>query len=215
LIPSKLISSAPKAVLKVEMVPCKIEVFVLGLRDLKGRGAVRPLNKPYLSIAAEDVSEKGAASKIKTETSNLPSKFDPNYFCALSLTMHIPKMAILCPSLQLTAKDSFAMSTYVLGQNSLSLKHLLPWVSASKSSLAGAVFAGRAKSKFHQPPDHQSGKLPTSEHVTVDIVDPEDDADSESPGFAIARTTRNASNKTPTAPAMYRILLPRFTQKSR
>jgi hypothetical protein len=40
-----------------------------------------------------------------------------------------------------------------------------------------------------------------------------DAADSESPGFAIARTTRKASNNAPAAPAMYRMLFPRFTQQ--
>jgi hypothetical protein len=177
LIPSKVVASAPKAALKVEMIPCRIDVFVLGLRDLKGRGAVRPLNKPYLSIAAEDVSEKGSASKIKTETSNSPSKFDPNYFCALSLTMQIPKMAILCPSLQLTAKDSFAISTYALGQTSLSLKPLLPWVSSS--SLGGVVFAGRVKSKIHQKSEKQADTQHTADQVAIDIAEPEDDSNSE------------------------------------
>jgi hypothetical protein len=180
LIPSKMIASAPKAVLKVEMIPCNIEVFVLGLRELKGRGVARPLNKPYLSIMADDVSIKGSATKIKTEASNLPSKFDPNYFCALSLTMNIPKMAILCPSLQLTAKDSFAMNTYVLGQSSLSLKPLLPWGSACKPSLGGAVFAGRLKSKILTHSQKQTNdKHHAPEHVALDIAEPEDDADAE------------------------------------
>jgi hypothetical protein len=176
LIPLKLVPSAPAAVLKVAMIPCKIDVFVMGLRELKAKGVVRPLNKPYLSIVAEDTSAKGSVFKVKTETSNLPSKFDPNYFCALSLTMDIPQLAILCPSLQLVAKDSLALSTYVIGQTSLSLKPLLPWVSESKKFSTGAP-AMTAKTKHHQQSEKLAGH--SAEHVAVDIPEPEEDTNSE------------------------------------
>jgi hypothetical protein len=179
LIPTKLVSSAPAASLKVEMIPCKIDLFVVGLRQLKGKGLVRPLNKPYLSIMSEDASTKGPSCKIKTEASNFPSKYDPNFFCALSLTMDIPQMAILCPSLQLTAKDSFAMNTYVLGQTSLNLKPLLPWASAPKSSLVSATMIGRFKAKARPHAVDSAISEHFATHVAIDFAEQEDESSSE------------------------------------
>jgi hypothetical protein len=179
LIPSKLVATAPAASLKVEMIPCRIDIFVLGLRQLKGKGFVRPLNKPYLSIMSEDASTKGPSCKIKTEASNLPTKYDPNYFCALSLTMDVPQIANLCPSLQLNAKDSFAMSTYVLGQTSLSLKPLLPWASTPKSSIGAAAIVGRFKAKAKPQTGNSVNSNRFAEHVSVPISEPENDSNSE------------------------------------
>jgi uncharacterized Zn-finger protein len=177
LIPLKMVASAPPPALKVEMIPCKIDVFVIGLRDLKAKGVIRPLNKPYLSITAEEASAKGPASKIKTEASNFPSKTDPNYFCALSLTMDIPKMPILCPFLQLTAKDSFALNTYALGQHSLNLKPLLPWVSATNSEPSKSFPPVNRLSEVRQ--NSATNKISNETHVTIDVVEPEDDSNSE------------------------------------
>jgi len=139
LIPSKMVASAPPAALKVEMIPCKIDVFILGLRELKAKGVLRPLIRPYLSITADESKDsKLPAAKLKTEPSNLPSKSNPNYFCTLSLNLDIPRMPILCPSLQLAASDSFALRTYKLGRTSLDLKPLLPWQSSSDSLIVTA-----------------------------------------------------------------------------
>ena len=181
LIPSKMVASAPSASLKVEMVSCKIDVFILGLRELKAKGVMRPLNKPYLNITADESSSKLATTKLKSEPSNLPSKTDPNYFCTLSLNLDIPRMHILCPSLQLAACDSFALRTYQLGQTSLDLKPLLPWkFDAVSSVVATSAPSGKMKTaKDQKMSGKQAEAKHTQEHVAVDIAEPEDDDVSE------------------------------------
>ncbi len=157
---------------------CDVEVFLVGLRNLKAKGSLRPLNKPWVEV---DVGDKADKAKIfKTKCSDNPSKFNPNFFESIKLRVDIPEELCLVPKLSFTAIDSMMMREYNIGAAGVSLLEYLPWLTPQQRD---EFKAGDATA----PP--QSASLSTAEpmtshprapHVSVDI-EQEEESDETKP----------------------------------
>jgi hypothetical protein len=114
--------------------PCDVEIFLVGMRNLKPKGRARPLNKPWMEVDAGDKSDK--AKIFKSKSSDNPSKFNPNYFESVKLRVDIPEELCLVPKLSFTAIDSMMMREYNIGACSMSLVPFLPWLSSQQRDQA-------------------------------------------------------------------------------
>jgi hypothetical protein len=158
--------------------PCDVEIFLVGMRNLKPKGRARPLNKPWMEVDAGDKSDK---TKIfKSKSSDNPSKFNPNYFESVRLRLDIPEELCLVPKLSFTAIDSLMMREYNIGTCSISLLPFLPWLTPQQRNLAKIgdldVFNPSALLSSTEP--KQSNQGPS--HVVVNIEHDEEYSNDES-----------------------------------
>jgi hypothetical protein len=158
--------------------PCDVEIFLVGLRNLKPKGRAKPLNKPWMEVDAGDKSDK---SKIfKSKSSDSPSKFNPNYFESVKLRLDIPEELCLVPKLSFTAIDTLMMREYNVGTCSISLLPFLPWLTSQQRDQAKKgefdVFDPNAIFSSLEPmqTDHRSP------HVAVTFVQDEENSHDES-----------------------------------
>lgn len=154
---------------------CDVEIFVVGMRNLKSKGVTRPLNKPWIELDAGDKADK--AKIFKSKSSDTPSKFNPNYFESVKLRVDVPEELCLVPKLSFTATDSLLMREYNIGAANIALLSFLPWLTPEQRDQAKAgCFDGLAETEeavitFAEP--KKSGESPP--HVSIDILSHEDE----------------------------------------
>lgn len=101
-----------------------IEIYVLGLRDLKPALGWLPVNKPFLKIDLRGISYPGE-SQLITELKTQPSASgpNPNIGAVMSFKCKIPKDPLFCPSLSCNVYDYLlsGMSQPILGNFTIDL----------------------------------------------------------------------------------------------
>ena len=154
--------------------PCDIEIFVVGMRNLKPKGVTRPLNKPWLELDAGDKADK--ARIFKSKSSDTPSKFNPNYFESVKLRVDIPEELCLVPKLSFTAIDSMMMREYNIGAASIALLQYLPWLTPQQRDQAKAGnFDALAESEEAVMSVAEPKKSESPPHVSIDISSHDDE----------------------------------------
>jgi hypothetical protein len=147
------------------------------MRNLKAKGTLRPLNKPWMEVDAGDKSEK--AKMFKSKSSDSPSKFNPNYFESIKLRVDIPEEFCLVPKLSFTAIDSVMLREYNIGAASVSLMEYLPWLTPDQREQVRLgnfdALATRA-SPITVEPKQINQHAP---HVSIDIEQDEENAGDE------------------------------------
>jgi hypothetical protein len=149
------------------------------MRNLKPKGTLRPLNKPWLEV---DAGDKGDKAKIfKSKSSCSPSKFNPNYFESIKLRVDIPEQFCLVPKLSFTAIDSMMMREYNIGAASVSLLGFLPWMTPQqREQIQAGQFDALAQNSSPLPVTVEPKKYNQDPpHVSVHIANDDDGANDE------------------------------------
>ncbi len=157
--------------------PCDVEIFLVGLRNLKPKGRAKPLNKPWIEVDAGDKADK--AKVFRSKSSDIPSKFNPNYFESVKLRVDIPEELCLVPKLSFTAVDTMLMREYNIGACSISLLPYLPWLtSQQRDQMKTGNFDAFALTGLSSiEPEHSEQR---AAHVAVKIEEDEENSFDES-----------------------------------
>jgi hypothetical protein len=157
--------------------PCDVEIFLVGLRNLKPKGRGKPLNKPWIEVDAGDKADK--AKVFRSKSSDTPSKFNPNYFESVKLRVDIPEELCLVPKLSFTAVDTMLMREYNVGACSISLLPYLPWLTSQQRDQVktGNVDAFALTGLSSMEPKHLEQR---AAHVAVKIEEDEESSFDES-----------------------------------
>ena len=177
LVPNSLLPQLKSLKFSPRTRTCEVEIFLVGMRNLKPKGRVRPLNKPWLEVDVGDKSDK--AKVFKTKSSDNPSKFNPNFFESIKLRVDIPEELCLVPKLSFTAIDSMMLREYNIGAASVSLLEYLPWLTSHERDQARAGIVdpvAQSTSLLTLQPKVAEHRAP---HVSVNIEQEEDAASEE------------------------------------
>jgi hypothetical protein len=91
---------------KPESAPARIEIYVLGLRQLSSRGIVSP-NKPFVEVTVGDIGTTPIETKAaRTASSRKPSSTNPNLVERLVIECHLVVDTRYLPNMNLLVKDS-------------------------------------------------------------------------------------------------------------
>lgn len=113
----------PSPSLAPECLPWKLEMTVLGLRDLEPAGMI-PVCKPYVTIGLNGIELR------KLPPSKKPTPTDPNYLCRFQERVMLPERVLYAPCINIGAKDRKlgVMTSTIIGSVSIPLddKMVLP-----------------------------------------------------------------------------------------
>jgi len=118
---NEVLTRPPASFLEPKTMKVLLEVFVLGLREMKGRFGGRP-TKPFLRFC---VGEK----TLRTAPSGKPNRRNPNYLIRIQEVVELPVEQIYMPTLRMEAVDSLlgGRIEQIIAAHELPLENKTDW----------------------------------------------------------------------------------------
>ena len=118
---NEVLTRPPASFLEPKTMKVLLEVFVLGLRDMKGRFGGRP-TKPFLRFC---IGEK----TLETAPSGKPNRRNPNYLVRIQEVVELPTEQIFMPTLRMEAVDSLlgGRIKQIIAAHELPLENKTDW----------------------------------------------------------------------------------------
>eukprot|EP00002_Diphylleia_rotans_P036357 TRINITY_DN799_c0_g1_i1.p1 TRINITY_DN799_c0_g1~~TRINITY_DN799_c0_g1_i1.p1 ORF type:complete len:1445 (-),score=361.51 TRINITY_DN799_c0_g1_i1:290-4624(-) len=145
-IPQKEISSHPIMDIRPMTKPARVEIFVIGMRNLEPFRLL-PIQNPFIEF---DVGDRAKAGRYRTERSKRPSGQNPNFLKAINLELDIPLSKLYSPTLNMKVYDRRAGGAFtpMIGVSTVSLEHFVPWMNEQLVQDTGSgVGSGEVKKK--------------------------------------------------------------------
>ena len=138
---NEVLTRPPASFLEPKTMKVLLEVFVLGLRDMRGRFGGRP-TKPFLRFC---VGEK----TLETAPSGKPNRQNPNYLVRIQEVVELPTEQIFMPTLRMEAVDSLlgGRIKQIIAAHELPLENKTDWTQ-SRAGWVRVVFEREAREFF-------------------------------------------------------------------